>query len=514
MTLYSGLFNSINGDRKYDEWWFARYFSRFIGNGVFPNPSTGLQVTEGENMTTVIKAGDGWINGYFIMNDGNHVLQHDISDGVLSRIDRVVMQLDYSGRVIRIIIKKGIFSSEPVAPELQRDLDYYELALADVFIKNGTIYISQADITDLRLNNELCGIVHGTVDQVDTTTLFNQYQSWMTKQKKAYEQDMLDWSDAQKADFLSWRNAESLEFKNWKAKEKAAFDSWFLTIKDILDENTAGNLQNQIEALGIDITSLRNDIDDISGRVDTLEYNLDNRTAYVKREEYVSTDGQTVFILVEGEYTPNTDRISVTVGGVPQYSPVNFIESSTASVTMTEPLVGGLNVVLEYFSDIAPITTDIEGRITKAELDIGDKRFLETTDKSSLVSAVNEVELGLKNNDENMTSLSIATATHLAESALFEAEVKGSIIVKNNISILSTGWIDDTFTSGFWLYEIIDADITVNTVVDVNIHLVDLEKASAIKSSNLSSLGKVALYADGQPAENILVDLKLVKQVV
>jgi hypothetical protein len=234
MAIISGLFNSVNGDRRYDAAWFARYFATFIGNGVFPNPSTGLQVTENGNMTTVIQPGDGWINGYFLTNDGQYILQHANADGVLSRIDRVVMQLDYAGRIINIVIKKGAFASSPVAPAIQRDPDYYELVLADVLIRPGITEILQSDITDQRLNSDLCGIVHGTVKQVDTTTIFDQYQSWLSNQKNIYQGDMLEWTDARKADFMDW----------------------FASVQDILDDNVAGNLLLLIQQNESDIKSL------------------------------------------------------------------------------------------------------------------------------------------------------------------------------------------------------------------------------------------------------------------
>lgn len=214
MAIYSGLFNSVNGDRKYDAWWFALYFSRFIGNGVYPNPSTGLQVLENENMETVVKSGDGWINGYFIHSNSDHVLQHDLADGVLKRIDRVVMRLNYTSRQIEIEIKKGGFSSNPVAPSLQRDADFFELALADVLINNGATQITQANITDNRLNKELCGIVHGTVDQADMTTIFNQYQSWL---------------------------------KQITAEQEAEFNAWFDQLKDTLEGDVATALYLEIE---------------------------------------------------------------------------------------------------------------------------------------------------------------------------------------------------------------------------------------------------------------------------
>ena len=93
------------------------------------------------------------------------------------------------------------------------------------------------------------------------------------------------------------------------------------------------------------------------------------------------------------------------------------------------------------------------------------------------------------------------------------AQMANLIKIKPNITILAAIWVDDTSSSGFWTYEISDVDITADTVVDVNIHLADLEKASDIKSANLSSTGKVILYADGKPTADILCDLKLIRQV-
>lgn len=200
----SSFFNSIDGDRKYkaEEW--AEYFASFIGNGVFPEPSTNLMVEANNNMTVKVKAGKAWINGYFYFNTDDLVLQHDNADGVLKRIDRIVIRWSLTNRNIEAAVKKGTFASSPVAPALQRDADIYELALADVLINNGAIEVTQGNITDQRQNSSLCGIVAGTVDQIDVSGLFAQYNQ--------------------------------------------VFNDWFSGLEDILDENTAANLLNLINA--------------------------------------------------------------------------------------------------------------------------------------------------------------------------------------------------------------------------------------------------------------------------
>lgn len=260
MPIRSGFFNSINGDRKYDARWFAEYFASFIGNGVFPNPSTNLQVIESTNMQTVVKSGKGWINGYYVTNDSDYILQHDIADGVLKRIDRIVMRLNYLTREIEIVVKKGTFASIPVAPTLQRDSDAFELALADVFIGNGTTQITQANITDQRLNNEVCGIVQGVVKQVDTTTVFNQFQSWFYRKTQDYE---------------------------------AAFVAWLEEFNDVLDEETAINLLNLININKANLESHRTAPmphqfrDDVTGQVYNYGFKAVNGIVTMIYEEVV-----------------------------------------------------------------------------------------------------------------------------------------------------------------------------------------------------------------------------------
>ena len=95
---------------------------------------------------------------------------------------------------------------------------------------------------------------------------------------------------------------------------------------------------------------------------------------------------------------------------------------------------------------------------------------------------------------------------HKAESATI-------VIIKQNISILSISWVDDTVTSGFWYYAITDADVTAASIVDVNIQLADLENANDIKSVTQSFAGTYRLYADAQPAVNITADMRITNQI-
>ena len=228
----SSFFNSVQAsdgsyDREYLAEDFAKYFSSFIGNGVFPNPSTNLQVLSNNNMTVSIDIGKAYINGYYYENTTKLVKTIDVADGVLNRIDLVVLRLDFTNREIKVYVKEGTFASSPVAPSLQRDSDMYELGIAEISISAGATTITQGDITDLRLNNDYCGVVHGVVDQVDTTTIFNQFQAFFNEYSNKY------------------KNTLSVAEKQFEQD----FLNWFQTIKGILDTESAGHLQLEIDNL-------------------------------------------------------------------------------------------------------------------------------------------------------------------------------------------------------------------------------------------------------------------------
>ena len=164
----SSFFNAELKGEEYDRVYlaedFAKYFASFIGNGVFPNPTTNLQVTaDGTTMNLTLKQGKAWINGYFYENTEDLNLSVDVADGVLNRIDRVVLRLDFVNREIKAYVKKGEFSSSPVAPNLQRDADMYELGISDIRINKGVTKITQGNVTDLRQNSNYCGLVAGVV---------------------------------------------------------------------------------------------------------------------------------------------------------------------------------------------------------------------------------------------------------------------------------------------------------------------------------------------------------------
>jgi hypothetical protein len=243
MAYTSGFFDAIDTgggeyDRVYDAATFAHYFSLFIGNGVFPNPSTGMQVTAMASPTTkvTVNPGNGWINGYYITipTDEAEVLTIPTANASLARIDSVIMGLNYTDREVQIYVRSGAASSNPSAVTLQRDTDLYELELAQIQVAAGAASITQSMITDMRMNTSRCGIVSGIVNQIDTTNLFAQYdatfQSLFAQYKSTF-QDSLDQYDD-------------------------TFQTWFNAIKAQFTDDAVGSLQTQITALNTKVDNI------------------------------------------------------------------------------------------------------------------------------------------------------------------------------------------------------------------------------------------------------------------
>lgn len=164
-------------DRNIDSDVFAEYLKRLTGgnNGVFAEVGTKMQVTATGGMTVKVKPGDGFIEGRIFINDIETELPIESAES-LDRIDTVVVRLSKANREITLAVIKGTASSAPSAPALTRESGVYELGLANVLVKKNTVNITQAEVTDTRLNDQRCGIAP-VLGQIDTQGLYDQYQS-------------------------------------------------------------------------------------------------------------------------------------------------------------------------------------------------------------------------------------------------------------------------------------------------------------------------------------------------
>ena len=195
MSIKSGFHNSINGDRKYNAEDMNRPYKDIVSNGVFPNPSDQLQVFASSGMTVSVSAGGGLFGNGWAYNDASVLMTLDQAEATLSRIDAIVIKRDESEAVRDTVltIKKGTPSQNPVRPTMVHDDYVDEYCLATILIAPKTTIITDSMITDTRPDTAVCGWVTGLIDQVDTSTLFNQWQSAYQEQYEVFMNEFEVW---------------------------------------------------------------------------------------------------------------------------------------------------------------------------------------------------------------------------------------------------------------------------------------------------------------------------------
>ena len=158
-------------------------------SGVFgAEKNLGTYIIPG-TMSVEISDGVGWLSnengdGVVFWNDNEQTngskltLTHDVADGALNRIDRIVVTWETTNYVAlpTISILKGATSSKPVPPTLTNNNVQRQISLAKVYIPAGTVSLSASMVTDERLNPSVCGIVTETV-KIDTSTMQDQFEA-------------------------------------------------------------------------------------------------------------------------------------------------------------------------------------------------------------------------------------------------------------------------------------------------------------------------------------------------
>ena len=213
-VTYDGEGNPIYS-KTYSSDVLANILRKYFRDGVFTDDEDAFDVVEGFGMGISVNPGHCLIRGRHGYNEAATALTVSNADSALPRIDLVVLRLNLgvSALSIELFMLDGTAAVAPVAPSLTRNSTVYELALAEIHVAAGATAITQANITDTRLDSDRCGVVASIVGDTNTSTYYTQIA------------------------------ADLAEFK---AGREAEFDAWFQALVDQLDENTVTNLWSAI----------------------------------------------------------------------------------------------------------------------------------------------------------------------------------------------------------------------------------------------------------------------------
>lgn len=255
MSVSSGFFNSLNGDRKYNAAQMSAIFDGLIIDGVFASIGTAFAVKAAGGLTVNVGIGKAWFDHTWTVNDSILPMTAPEAEVLLDRIDAVVLEVNGMESVRDNTIKfvKGNPSSAPSRPTLTNEGNVHQYPLCYIYRKYGTAVINQADITPM-VGTESTPFVTGILQTISLDELLGKWQDELDRFADARSQEVDAWIAQEESDFTTWFNKmkadlqqEQAVLDQWIASEQADFLAWYNQMKDQLSGDVAGNLQLEID---------------------------------------------------------------------------------------------------------------------------------------------------------------------------------------------------------------------------------------------------------------------------
>lgn len=238
-------------DREYYSSEFASYFAMFIKNGVFGSPTNQLKVSPGSGLNVIVSPGRAFINGYWYYNDTELILPVPPNVTSVARTDTVKCRWNNVDR--RIV--SAYFADVGVNV---RDGTNYDLMLGKIIIPAAATQILVSNITDMRIDETVCGLVTSLLQVQTTKDLFSQYQAlfeqWFNDVKGQVTGDLairiqLEIGDLSKL-ATTIKSSLVAAINEIKAETKGIFDGTFTVKKaeSATSAATAGSATNATNA--------------------------------------------------------------------------------------------------------------------------------------------------------------------------------------------------------------------------------------------------------------------------
>lgn len=149
MSISSGFFNSLNGDRVYSADDLNYFFNGVMTDGIVKGYGSALEVTAKGTLNLTVKDGKAFCLGRYVENVGSLTVEIE-GGGTYPRIDAVVVGVDLTERTGSIYVKKGEENSTPSYPTIENTETLKELCLTYVYVGAGATTITSDNLTDMR----------------------------------------------------------------------------------------------------------------------------------------------------------------------------------------------------------------------------------------------------------------------------------------------------------------------------------------------------------------------------
>lgn len=129
-----------------------------------------------DDMEVTISPGLAWIKnkdyaGMSICMDSAQSITIPLGSGSYPEYDRIVLRFDKESNASSLGLVQGTAEEDASAPDVEQDEEVYELGLYIIYREAGTTELSISDITDTRMDEDVCGIMRDAVTGVPTKVI-------------------------------------------------------------------------------------------------------------------------------------------------------------------------------------------------------------------------------------------------------------------------------------------------------------------------------------------------------
>ena len=302
--------------------------------GVLSSGDNFAVTASGTGMSVTLQPGYGWLRrnahwGTVIWMEEPETFILDPADGTLSRIDVVVLRLDKDNNAPQTLLRKGAFSNAPTFTAPVRDTHADEIYVASILVQPGAVKILQADTTDLRMDENVCGIMRDGITGIPTAQLQAQAQQILTELTATLDAQIV--------------------------QQSSEFDAWFDDLKGKLGEDPATALQLQVDNLNAaavgDSFKLKGDPISIeaagANRIDTLTVYGENAQGGTTEAPVALTGVDSVFVGGKN-LLPKATKTQTIYG-------VTFTPNPDGSVSVSGTCAGNI-ATYNYADNLVPIS--------------------------------------------------------------------------------------------------------------------------------------------------------------
>lgn len=372
IELKSGYYNATlvettneDGEKIYepDRVYNAEDLNDFLeglvsSNGIYYDIATRCQVVVGDGgLNVIVNEGKGIVNNHWFKITENTKLELSAADVVMPRKDRVIIRYSKENRNCVLTILEGDPASEPVAPTLTRDVNgIYEISLATITIGKNAKTIITTNIKDERADSSVCGWITGLVQQLDTSEIYNQYETACEAKLNELDANIderVELADARmenaNEEFMNWFSGvqESVKATSLYREYEAIYKTTVSYQQSIQIPSSINYVHNGLDVLNVILYGTTHLIKDV-------DYTISTDGKYISLTEAIAESGSTV-LLVNKKSIDGQAAESVTVQVEALQQQVNGLTLSDNFVynaTGTDDNIAISNIVKNFLDGI------------------------------------------------------------------------------------------------------------------------------------------------------------------